>query len=135
MRKGFYIAAFAAVLVQPGAAAAGGNVYAPYEACISNCRTEDSNCRVRVVPNDFEREGIAECNGRKAACIQQCQYLSMPPDDGGAPSAAAQENPPSEAAPPQPAAQAEEAPPAEAPAPQGEEPAPTDVVEPSEQAQ
>lgn len=85
MRRTFFIAALAAVLLPAGHAAADESVYAPYHACMAQCQTDESMCIDHIAPDARDAEALkADCIGAKAACIQECQFLPLPPEGGAA---------------------------------------------------
>ena len=89
------VAALAAVLLPAGHATAAEAVYAPYLACMANCQADESTCVDHIEPGSADEESLrAGCAGTKAACVQECQFLPIPPEAGGQPAEGGQQNQP-----------------------------------------
>lgn len=83
MSKPFVVATLAALLLTAGHAAADQAVYAPYRACMADCLAEESSCIDHIPPGAADPEGLkAECVSTKTACVAECQFLPIPPQDG-----------------------------------------------------
>ncbi len=58
------------------------DIYAPYNTCMRNCEEQYTNCNENIRTKDSEGEAKSdECSAAKASCIQECQYLPIPPEE------------------------------------------------------